>query len=87
MLKLIRSQRIKIILILIIFTLFLLSSIGFFNFSVIGKPDFKFDSTFFSQIFAYNSLLSNQMFQTREFYIFLLTGGVFKFSIACFKPD
>jgi hypothetical protein len=58
MLKLIRSQRIKIILILILFILFLLSSIGFFNFSVIGKPDFKLDSTFFSQIFAYNSLLS-----------------------------
>lgn len=86
MLKLIRSQRIKIILILIIFILFLLSSIGFFNFSVIGKPYFKFDSTFFSQIFAYNSLLSNQMFQTREFYIFLLTGVLLSFLLPVLSP-
>jgi len=86
MLKLIRSQRIKIILILILFILFLLSSIGFFNFSVIGKPDFKFDSTFFSQIFAYNSLLSNQIFQTREFYIFLLTGVLLSFLLPVLSP-
>ncbi len=74
MLELIRPQRIKIILIFIVFQLFLFNSIGFLNISVITMPDITINSSLLSQIFGYKSLLSNQIFITKEFYIFLFTG-------------
>ncbi len=74
MLDLIRPQRLKIILIFTAFLLFLFNSIGFLDFSIITRPDIKINSSLISQIFGYKSLLSNQIFFTKEFYLFLVTG-------------
>ena len=63
MLELIRSQKLQVTLIFFAFILFLLNSIGIFNFTVITKPDINFNSTLISQLFG-----------AREFYVFLLTG-------------
>lgn len=63
MLELIRSQKLQVTLIFFAFMLFLLNSLGVFNFTVITKPDINFNSTLISQLFG-----------TREFYVFLLTG-------------
>ena len=86
MLELLRSQRLKIILIFVVFILFLLNSIGFLNFTVVTKPDIHFNSTLIGQIFGYKSLLSNQIFNTREFYIYLLTGIVLGIYLPILNP-
>jgi len=85
-LALIRAQKIKIILIFFAFMLFLLNSVGIFNFTVITKPEINFNSALISQIFSYQSVLSNQIFTTSEFYIFLLTGVLLSILLPVLSP-
>ncbi len=86
MLELIRPQRLKIILIFTAFLLFLFNSIGFLDFSIITKPDININSSLLSQIFGYKSLLSNQIFFTKEFYVFLFTGTFLSVLLPLLSP-
>ena len=86
MLELVGIRRLKIALIFSVFILFLLNSIGFLNFAVITKPDISLNSALISQIIGQKSFLSNQIFETKEFYIFLLTGILLSILLPVLSP-
>jgi adenylate cyclase len=86
MLKLVGLQRLKIALILSVFLLFLLNSIGLLTLTVITKPDISLNSELISQFIGNKSFLSNQIFETKEFYIFLLTGILLSILLPVLNP-
>ena len=75
MLELIRSHKLQVALIFFAFMLFLLNSVGVFNFTIITKPDINFNSTLISQLFG-----------TREFYVFMLTGILLSILLPVLSP-
>jgi len=75
MLALIGAQKLKIILIFSAFALFLLNSVGYFNITVISRPEIIFNST-----------LTSQIFNTREFYVFLLSGILLSILLPVLSP-
>lgn len=84
--ELIKPQRLKISLIFTVFILFLLNATGLFNLTAISAPNSSFNSDLFSQVFVYKSLLTNRIFDTGEFYVFLVTGILLSFLLPILNP-
>ncbi len=86
MLELISPQRLKITLIFMVFTLFLLNATGLFNLAAMSSPNNTFNSSLFGQVIAYKSFMANRIFATQEFYVFLLTGILLSLLLPILNP-
>ncbi len=80
-----KNSLIKIIVIFIVFTLFLISSIGLLEISIGHQPILNINSNLFNQSGNYKLALF-QIFSSREFFIFFITGMLLIFGLPVLAP-
>lgn len=84
LLKSIKAEKVKIILIFTVFLLFLANSVDVFNFTSFKNT--HEGNSLISQIFNYQSLLNNHIFLTRDFYMLALIGTFLSILLPVLSP-